>query len=81
MTITILTLFPQIFKNIFASSIIGRAQKKRLVDIRIINIRNFAPDKHKTVDDKPYGGGVGMLMRVDVVARAIASSKLSCVGV
>lgn len=76
MTITILTLFPEVFKDIFSSSILGRAQKKGLVTINLINIRNFALDKHKTVDDKPYGGGVGMLLRVDVVERAISKSKV-----
>lgn len=75
MIITILTLFPEVFVDIFSSSIIGRAQKKGLVTIRTINIRNFATDAHKSVDDKPYGGGVGMLMRVDIVERAITSSK------
>lgn len=76
MTITILTLFPEVFKDIFSSSILGRAQKKGLVTINLINIRDFALDKHKTVDDKPYGGGAGMLLRVDVVERAISKSKV-----
>jgi tRNA (guanine37-N1)-methyltransferase len=73
--ITILTLFPEIFPPVFNHSIIGRAQKKGLVDLRYVNIRDFATDKHRSVDDKPYGGGVGMIMRVDVVARAIESAK------
>jgi len=76
MIITILTLFPEIFTPVFSSSIIGRAQKKGLVKIRLINIRDFATDKHKSVDDKPYGGGVGMVMRVDVLEKAIAFSKV-----
>lgn len=76
MVITILTLFPEIFRDIFSSSIIGRSQKKGCVIIRLINIRDFTFDKHKSVDDKPYGGGVGMLMQVDVLERAIESSKL-----
>ena len=75
MIITILTLFPEVFKDIFSSSIIGRAQKKNRVTIRLVNIRDYAFDKHKSVDDKPYGGGVGMLMRVDVVAKAIEKAK------
>lgn len=77
MTITILTLFPEIFEKVFSTSIIGRSQKKRLVKINIVDIRRFAPDKHHTVDDKPYGGGVGMVMRIDVVARAIKQSAIS----
>lgn len=76
MTITILTLFPEIFTPIFSSSIIGRAQKKGRVKIRLVNIRDFTNDKHHQVDDKPYGGGVGMVIRVDVVERAIENSKL-----
>lgn len=76
MIITILTLFPEMFKDVLSASIIGRAQKKGLLTIRLVNIREFASDKHKTVDDKPYGGGVGMLLRVDIVVRAIENSKL-----
>ncbi|MBI5452088.1 tRNA (guanosine(37)-N1)-methyltransferase TrmD [Candidatus Gottesmanbacteria bacterium] len=75
MTISILTLFPEIFTPIFSSSIIGRAQKKGLVDIRYVNIRDFSTDKHHSVDDKPYGGGVGMILRVDVVEKAIEKAK------
>lgn len=75
MIITILTLFPEIFNPIFSSSILGRAQKSKLVEIKLVNIRDFAPDKHHQVDDKPYGGGVGMIMRVDVVERAISATK------
>lgn len=80
MTITILTLFPEIFKKVLSASILLRAQKKGLLTIRVVNIRDYATDKHKTVDDKPYGGGVGMLLRVDIVERAIAKSKISAKG-
>lgn len=76
MVITILTLFPEIFQPIFSFSILSRAQKKNLVKIRTINIRDYALDKHKTVDDKPYGGGVGMLIKVDVLYRAIEAAKI-----
>lgn len=76
MKISILTLFPSFFQHIFNFSIIGRAQHKKLIDLQFIDIRNFAGDKHKTVDDKPYGGGVGMLMRVDVLHEAISSVRL-----
>lgn len=75
MLISILTLFPEVFSHIFSSSIIGRAQKKGLVEIKFINIRDFGIGKQREVDDKPYGGGAGMVMRVDVVERAIASAK------
>jgi tRNA (guanine37-N1)-methyltransferase len=74
MKISILTLFPEMFRGPFAVSMIKRAQLKNLVDLSIVNIRDFATDKHKSVDDKPYGGGVGMIMRVDVVDRAITAT-------
>ncbi len=75
MLISILTLFPEMFSNVFSSSIIGRAKKNKIIDIRLINIRDFTKDKHKSVDDKPYGGGAGMLMRVDIIEKAIEVVK------
>lgn len=71
MLISILTLFPEMFQGPFAYSIVKHAQEKKLVTINLINIRDFGKGKHKTVDDTPYGGGVGMVMRVDVVHDAI----------
>lgn len=76
MVISILTLFPQIFKTYISTSIIGRAQKKNLVNIQLINIRDFAYDSHKSVDDRPYGGGVGMILRVDILEQAISRTRL-----
>lgn len=75
MKITILTLFPEMFTGIFDYSMIGRAVKNNLIDIHYINIRDFATDAYKTVDDHPYGGGVGMIMKVDVADRAITHAK------
>ena len=75
MTITILTLFPQMFTGPFDHSIIKRAQATKKVTIHFINIRNFALDRYKSVDDHPYGGGHGMIMRVDVIDRALSSIK------
>ena len=75
MYITILTLFPDMFKGPFDVSIIKRAIQKNAVSISYVQIRDFATDKHKSVDDHPYGGGAGMILRVDVVARAIAHAK------
>ncbi|MBI2034153.1 MAG: tRNA (guanosine(37)-N1)-methyltransferase TrmD [Candidatus Levybacteria bacterium] len=77
MTISILTLFPQMFQGPFAHSIIKKSVEKGLVTIRIINIRDFGIGRHKIVDDAPYGGGSGMIMRVDVVHRAIDFAKNS----
>lgn len=75
MVISILTLFPQMFTGPFDFSIVKRAKGKKLVEISLINIRDFAVDKYKTVDDHPFGGGVGMVMKVDVVDRALIFSK------
>jgi tRNA (guanine37-N1)-methyltransferase len=71
MRFDILTLFPQMFFSPFQESILGRAIEKGLVQIRIVNIRDFALDRHQVVDDTPYGGGQGMVMKVDPIARAI----------
>ncbi len=71
MKITILTLFPEMFRGPFDESIIKHAQTKGLVEIQLVNIRDFGIGTHKTVDDTPYGGGIGMVMRVDVIHSAI----------
>lgn len=73
MKIDILTLFPKMFEGPFDESIIKRAQNRGLLEIKIHNLRNWAIDKRGTVDDRPFGGGVGMILRVDVVARALAT--------
>lgn len=75
MKISILTLFPEMFNGPFEFSIIKRAKEKGLVEINVINIRDSGIGKHKMVDDAPYGGGVGMVMRVDVVKKAIDSIR------
>lgn len=72
MTITVISLFPEMFTPLLSLSILGRAQKKNFVNIKLVNLRDYATDKHKSVDDTPYGGGVGMILRVDVVDRAIS---------
>ncbi len=63
------------FTGPFSESIIKRAREKGLVEIELINFRDFATDKHKTVDDTPYGGGPGMLIKVDVIDRAIIHTQ------
>lgn len=73
MIFSILTLFPEVYPVNLSSSIIGRAQKKNLVRFNIVNMRDFATDRHKSVDDRPYGGGAGMIIRVDIVDKAINS--------
>ena len=71
---SILTLFPEMF-DILNSSIIGRGIEKKVIDIETVNIRDFSKNKHKKVDDTPYGGGAGMVMMPDVVYDAYESVK------
>jgi len=73
----IITLFPEMFGGVFEHSIIKRAQEKSLVEINFVQLRDFAVDKHGTVDDKPYGGGVGMLLRPEPIFNAVKSIKKS----
>jgi tRNA (guanine37-N1)-methyltransferase len=72
---TVLTLFPEMFPGPLGHSITGRALKEQLWRLTALNIRDFAADKHHTVDDTPYGGGAGMVMRPDVVAAAIRHAR------
>ena len=67
----IFTLYPEYFPGPFEIGIWKKDFEKKLWDLKLINIRDYADDKHKTVDDTPYGGGVGMLMRPDVVAKSL----------
>ena len=74
MKFDVLTLFPEMFEPM-KQSIIGRALKNQLLELNLTNIRDFSKDKHKKVDDTPYGGGAGMLMKPDVVWDAWNSVK------
>ncbi len=75
MQLDIITIFPEMFKGPFNQSIIKRAQEKKLAKINIHDLRQWAEDKHKTVDDKPFGGGPGMIMKVDIIDKAIAAVR------
>jgi tRNA (guanine37-N1)-methyltransferase len=75
MKFDILTLFPNMFSSPLRESILGKAIEKGLIQIRTVNIRDFTSDKHQVVDDTPYGGGQGMVMKVEPIARAIESVK------
>lgn len=75
MKITILTLFPEMFFGPFDHSILKHAKAKHKISIEFINIRDFGIGKHKIVDDKPYGGGAGMVMRADCLANALEAAK------
>lgn len=73
MKITILTLFPEMVEPLINSSILKRAQEKKLVKFEIVNFREFSTNKHKTVDDSPYGGGSGMVLSVEPIFYALES--------
>lgn len=75
MKIDILTLFPEMFGGPFGSSIIKRAREKGLLEIDMVNIRDFAHDKHKIVDDYPFGGGAGMVMKPEPIFEAVEFVK------
>jgi len=69
----ILTIFPNIFDSYFNESIIKRAREKNLIDIKTYNLRDFTEDKHKKVDDSPYGGGPGMVLKIEPIQKAVSS--------
>lgn len=73
MKFNIITIFPEIFDFYLKYSIIKKAQEKGVIKIQVHNLRDFTTDKHKTVDDKPFGGGRGMVMKVEPVWRAVSS--------
>ena len=68
---TVFTLYPDLFPGPFSEGLYGKALDKKIWDLQKVNIRDYARDKHKTVDDTPYGGGSGMLIKPDVIARAL----------
>ena len=80
MQFDVLTLFPEMFE-VLNESTIGRAREKGLISVNLINIRDFSKDKHKKVDDTPYGGGAGMVLMPDVVYDAYNSVKSECAKV
>lgn len=71
----VITIFPEIFEGFLKESILGRAQKKRLISIKIHQLRKWAKDKHQTVDDRPFGGGPGMVIKIEPIYKAIQSLK------
>jgi tRNA (guanine37-N1)-methyltransferase len=76
MEISIITLFPEMFKGPFDYSIIKRAIDKKIIKINFVNLREFGIGKHKLVDDTPYGGGNGMVLRADVLSKAIEETRI-----
>jgi tRNA (guanine37-N1)-methyltransferase len=75
MKISIITLFPKMISGFFQESIVKKAQEKKKVEIEIINLRNFAIDDYGTVDDRPYGGGAGMILRIEPLYKALEKIK------
>lgn len=75
MRIAFITLFPEIFPTLLNFSILKRAQQKGLIEFELVDLRKFGQGAHLTVDDKPYGGGTGMVLKADVLASALASIK------
>ena len=75
MNIDILTLFPEMFEGILDTSIIKRGQDKKIIDIKVHNLRKWGDGERRNVDDRPYGGGVGMVLRVDIIDAALKDIK------
>lgn len=76
MKIDIITIFPEMFSGPFEHSIVRRAKEQGRVDINIHNLRDWTTDKHKSVDDKPYGGGAGMVLMVEPIYKAVKDLKM-----
>ncbi len=74
-TFNIITIFPEIFDSYLKESLIARAQKKRLVKINIHNLREWTADRHQTVDDRPFGGGLGMVLKIEPIYKAVKEIK------
>jgi tRNA (guanine37-N1)-methyltransferase len=75
MNFHIVTIFPKIFDSYFSESIVKRARNKSAININVINLRDYTTDKHKTVDDTPYGGGAGMVLKVEPIWKCVEDIK------
>ncbi len=71
----IITIFPQIFDSYFKESLIKKAQKEKKIKIKVHNLRNWAKDKHQTIDDRPFGGGLGMVFKIEPIYKAVKKIK------
>lgn len=71
MKFDIITIFPDLFKRFVSESLLARAQKKKLIKINLHNLRKWTDDKHKTVDGRPYGGGAGMVLKLELIYKAV----------
>lgn len=77
MRFDIVTIFPNLFSGFLSESLLARAQSKKIITIKTHNLRKWTTDKHKTVDDRPYGGGVGMVLKIEPIFRAVESLKFN----
>ena len=75
MQFNIITIFPDIFESYFSKAMVKRAQLKEIIDIKITDLRHFAENKYKSVDDTPYGGGAGMVLKIEPIYKALKSIK------
>ena len=75
MRFSVITLFPELVESVIAEGVVGRAEKRGLIELKCTNPRDFTEDIHRTVDDRPYGGGPGMVMRPDCILRTIRSER------
>ena len=75
MKFDIITIFPDLFSGFLGESLLARAQKKKLITIKTHDLRKWTIDKHKTVDDRPYGGGAGMVLKIEPIFKAVVSIK------
>ena len=75
MKFDIITIFPNLFTNFLNESLLARAQKKKLIKINLHNLRKWTTDNHKTVDGRPYGGGAGMVLKIEPIFKAVQSLK------
>lgn len=75
MKFDIVTIFPDLFSGFLIESLLARAQKKKLLTVKVHDLRKWTTDNHKTVDDRPYGGGAGMVLKVEPIFRAVKSLK------
>lgn len=76
----IISIFPELFNSFLETSLLAKAQEKWIIDFHLVNPRDFCTDKHKQIDDEPYGGGAGMLMKAQPIIDAIKSLQLQAAG-
>ncbi|MBI2093691.1 MAG: tRNA (guanosine(37)-N1)-methyltransferase TrmD [Candidatus Omnitrophica bacterium] len=80
MQVDIVTIFPEIFPPVFGASILKRAQENRLLKIKAHDLRDFTRNRHRKIDDRPYGGGPGMLMQAEPIFKAVEALQKNCPG-